>query len=182
VGSWLRGAAGGNANNPGANPGGGAGGRGGNRGGGNRGGGAGGGGAGGGYDGHGMSSPRVSQPGVGQPGAGQPGWGQPGAGGAGGAGVNPRGGAAGNQGQPPQWPDAETWWKDQPSIVKTQVLHAMCAEAIMKVERVYEENCINCGGNGQIEVMTMGAGTGGRCIYPCSVCRGSGRFYGVSYR
>ena len=98
-------------------------------------------------------------------------------GGAGGnpvAPANPRGGGA----RQPQWPDAETWWKEQTAAVKAQVLKAMCAEALMKVEKVYEENCTNCGGAGQLEVM----GAGGAKASPCPVCRGSGRFYGVTYR
>ncbi len=101
-------------------------------------------------------------------------------------GGNPRGGAGGAggaQGQP-QWKDPEEWWKEQAPNIKAEILKAMCAEesGIFKVEKSYEENCINCGGTGQIEVMSMGSGGGGKYGYPCSVCRGSGRFYGVSYR
>jgi hypothetical protein len=58
----------------------------------------------------------------------------------------------------------------------------MCAEKIMKVEKTYKENCINCGGTGAIEVMGVGASGGGRFRYPCHVCRGTGIFWGVSYR
>jgi hypothetical protein len=100
-------------------------------------------------------------------------------GGAVGAGA---GGAAGAQGQA-QWDDPETWWGKQALRTKELILKAMCAEAIMKVEKIYEEPCSNCGGSGSIEVMNAGGGTGSsRFTYPCSVCRGSGKFVGVSYR
>jgi len=121
--------------------------------------------------------------------------GVPGAGGGsatpGGGRINPRGGAAGggaaagggNQGQAQQ-KDPETWWKEQPPNVKAEILKAMCAEesGMFKVEKSYEEPCVNCGGTGQIEVMSMGSSGGGKYGYACSVCRGSGKFYGVSYR
>lgn len=102
------------------------------------------------------------------------------------AGVGTGGGAAagGNQ-QQAQWKDPETWWKEQPRNIRVQILKAMCAEqnANFKVEKTYEENCINCGGTGKVEVMNIGVGAnGGRYSYDCSICRGSGRFYGVIYR
>ncbi len=76
------------------------------------------------------------------------------------------------------------WWKEQPTNVKADVLKAICAEesGIFKVEKVYEENCIGCGGTGQVEFMSLGSGGGGKFGYACSVCRGTGRFYGISYR
>jgi DnaJ-class molecular chaperone len=59
----------------------------------------------------------------------------------------------------------------------------MCVEAIMKVEKAYQENCTNCGGTGTVEVMNTGMGsTGGRFTSPCHVCRGSGVFWSISYR
>ncbi len=77
----------------------------------------------------------------------------------------------------PGWPDPEKWWKQQKREVKAEILRAMCAEALMKVEKVYKEPCVNCGGTGRIEMARKGSGA-----YPCSVCRGSGTLYGVIYR
>jgi hypothetical protein len=95
---------------------------------------------------------------------------------------NPRGQQVpgGQQQQQQDWDDPETWWGKQPLSVKEMVLKAMCAEAIMKVEKVYTEPCSNCGGSGSIEV--LGVAGGGRFRYPCSVCRGSGTFTAISYR
>ncbi len=103
---------------------------------------------------------------------------------------NPRGGAnrggqnrggQQQQGQGQQWPDPEEWWKAQSAAAKGQVLKAMCAEesGMFKVEKTFEENCIGCGSAGQREVVDAG---GNRSARACEVCRGSGRFYGVSYR
>jgi hypothetical protein len=94
---------------------------------------------------------------------------------------NPRGGTSGAKKQ--KWDDPETWWKKQKSRTKCTVLKAMCAEKIMKVEKVYRENCFNCGGTGHISVMNVGVGgTGGLFRYACHVCRGTGAFWGISYR
>ena len=49
----------------------------------------------------------------------------------------------------------------------------------MHVEKVYEEPCLNCGGTGAITVLAV---TGGKFNYACSICRGSGKFWGVTYR
>ena len=82
----------------------------------------------------------------------------------------------------PQWPDPETWWKAAPMRLKIRVLEAMCAEALMKVEKTYTENCPNCAGTGTIQHMDTGIGGGGFKERPCAVCRGTGRFWRVVYR
>jgi tetratricopeptide (TPR) repeat protein len=98
--------------------------------------------------------------------------------------VNPRGNRGGQQNQQQQLKDPETWWKEQAAATKAGILKAMCAEesGLFKVEKVFEENCTQCGGTGKIEVMGAGTGGGGKIDYACSVCRGSGKFCGVSYR
>jgi hypothetical protein len=95
--------------------------------------------------------------------------------------VPPRAGGAG-AGPQQQWPSPEDWWKAQPPAVKAGILRAMCAEALMKVDKVFEEPCSNCGGSGQLEVLVTGVGGNAVRKDPCPVCRGGGKFYGVTYR
>ena len=52
----------------------------------------------------------------------------------------------------------------------------------MKVDKVFEEPCSNCGGSGQLEVLVTGVGGNAVRKDPCPVCRGGGKFYGVTYR
>jgi hypothetical protein len=82
----------------------------------------------------------------------------------------------------PAWPDPETWWKAQTLRVKIQVLTAMCAEAIMKVEKVYKSPCFHCGGSGYREVLKVIGGGGAATRRTCPACRGTGTLVGVLYR
>jgi hypothetical protein len=78
--------------------------------------------------------------------------------------------------------DPETWWAKQSLSLRGQILKAMCAEAIMKVEKVYKERCSHCTGDGLNTILSStGSGTMRRQV-PCRACRGAGFFWGVSYR
>ncbi|HOX08943.1 MAG TPA: hypothetical protein PK280_21285 [Planctomycetota bacterium] len=103
--------------------------------------------------------------------------------------ANPRGNRGGRQSQgqqanQQQLKSPEDWWKEQAPATKAGILRAMCAEesGLFKIEKVFEENCPNCAGTGQVEIMAVGTGGGGKTAQTCPVCRGGGKFFGVSYR
>ncbi|MHC4502054.1 MAG: hypothetical protein ACYTFI_02030, partial [Planctomycetota bacterium] len=65
----------------------------------------------------------------------------------------------------------------QPHEVRCQVLKAIAAEALCKVDKVIRTRCAGCGGKGGTAV--VGTGAGARV---CATCRGTGYFIKIKYR
>lgn len=80
--------------------------------------------------------------------------------------------------------DPERWWKSRPFQVRYQVLRAMAAEALCKVDKVMTPRCPACGGAGGDGVVGPGTGPGRLTTRTraCPTCRGSGSFIKLRYR
>jgi hypothetical protein len=79
--------------------------------------------------------------------------------------------------------DPEAWWRSLSNApeVKYQVLRAMAAEALCRVDHVDEPKCSYCAGKGYVRQFDMSMRTkAGSKI--CSVCKGIGAKYVVKYR
>jgi hypothetical protein len=73
--------------------------------------------------------------------------------------------------------DPEKWWASQPREVRCQILKAIAAEALCKVDKVIKTCCGGCDGKGGS--VTVGSAPMTRV---CAACRGSGYSIRIRYR